>query len=163
MASYALSRSSLVQRSFFCGDVIAITSWAPDVVNLVRPKREMRRPENKQLDGHTFLMGTAWNKVRLNAKQNIDWVSCVASSCGSPGAPETAVADGHQSPCVVVVKREFCYHARTKAKTSSDALRPQKGLRSHLRASNFKYFPGGAYPQTPHADRGTSTQPSMLL
>ena len=31
------SRSSLVQRSFFCGDVIAITSWAPDVVNLVRP------------------------------------------------------------------------------------------------------------------------------
>ena len=35
----ALSRSSSVQRSFFCGDVIAITSWAPDVVNLVRPKR----------------------------------------------------------------------------------------------------------------------------
>ena len=34
---YALSRSSSVQRSFFCGDVIAITSWAPDVVNLVRP------------------------------------------------------------------------------------------------------------------------------
>ena len=32
----ALSRSSLVQRSFFC-DVIAITSWEPDVVNLVRP------------------------------------------------------------------------------------------------------------------------------
>ena len=26
-----------VQRSFFCGDVIAITSWAPDVVNLVCP------------------------------------------------------------------------------------------------------------------------------
>ena len=23
--------------SFFCGDVIAITSWAPDDVNLVRP------------------------------------------------------------------------------------------------------------------------------
>ena len=33
----ALSRSSSVQRLFFCGDVIAITSWAPDVVNLVRP------------------------------------------------------------------------------------------------------------------------------
>ena len=33
----ALSRSFLVQRSFFCGDAIAITSWAPDVVNLVRP------------------------------------------------------------------------------------------------------------------------------
>ena len=32
--------SSLVQRSFFCGDVIAITSWAPDVVNLVRPLSE---------------------------------------------------------------------------------------------------------------------------
>ena len=31
----ALSRSSSVQR--FYGDVIAITSWAPDVVNLVRP------------------------------------------------------------------------------------------------------------------------------
>ena len=37
LASYALSRSSSVQRSFFCGDVIAITSWAPDAVNLVRP------------------------------------------------------------------------------------------------------------------------------
>ena len=33
----ALSRSSSVQRLFFCGDGIAITSWAPDVVNLVRP------------------------------------------------------------------------------------------------------------------------------
>ena len=33
----ALPRSSSVQRSFFCGDVIAITSRAPDVVNLVRP------------------------------------------------------------------------------------------------------------------------------
>ena len=29
--SMALSRSSSVQRLFFCGDVIAITSWAPDV------------------------------------------------------------------------------------------------------------------------------------
>ena len=29
--------SPSVHRSFFCGDVIAITSWAPDVVNLVRP------------------------------------------------------------------------------------------------------------------------------
>ena len=40
----ALSRSSSVQRLFFCGDVIAITSWAQDVVNLVRPvlKRHSR-------------------------------------------------------------------------------------------------------------------------
>ena len=37
LASCALSRSSSVQRSFFGGDVIGITSWAPDVVNLVRP------------------------------------------------------------------------------------------------------------------------------
>ena len=34
-ASYTLSRSSSVQRSFFCGNVIATTSWAPDVVNFV--------------------------------------------------------------------------------------------------------------------------------
>ena len=33
----ALSRSFSVQRLFFCGDGITITSWAPDVVNLVRP------------------------------------------------------------------------------------------------------------------------------
>ena len=33
----APSHSSSVPRSFFCGDVIAITSWAPDVVNLMRP------------------------------------------------------------------------------------------------------------------------------
>ena len=31
--------SPLVQRSFFRGGVIAITSWAPDVVNLVHPIR----------------------------------------------------------------------------------------------------------------------------
>ena len=37
LTDLALSRSSSVQRSFFCGDAIAITSWAPDVVNLVRP------------------------------------------------------------------------------------------------------------------------------
>ena len=47
-AIYALSRSSSVQRSFFCGDVIAMTSWAKDVVNLARPlavcKNGRRRP-----------------------------------------------------------------------------------------------------------------------
>ena len=37
-SDFANSCSASVQRSFFCGDVIAITSWAPDVVNLVRPK-----------------------------------------------------------------------------------------------------------------------------
>ena len=37
LASCVLSRSSSVQRSFLCGDVIAITSWAPAVVKLVRP------------------------------------------------------------------------------------------------------------------------------
>ena len=36
-SSDLLSRSSSVQRLFFCGDVIVITSWTPDVVNLVRP------------------------------------------------------------------------------------------------------------------------------
>ena len=34
-------------------------------------KRELRRPENKQLNDQTFLTGTAWNKIRLNAKQNL--------------------------------------------------------------------------------------------
>ena len=34
-------------------------------------RRELRRPENKQLDGQTFLTGAAWNKIRLNAKQNL--------------------------------------------------------------------------------------------
>ena len=33
--------------------------------------RELRRPENKQLDGRTFLTGAAWNTIRLNAKQNL--------------------------------------------------------------------------------------------
>ena len=36
----ALSRSSSVQR--FYGDVIAITSWAPDVVNFSAPHMRMR-------------------------------------------------------------------------------------------------------------------------
>ena len=47
----ALSRSSSVQRSFFCGDVIAITSWAPDVVNLVHPeckRYSLSSPDLKQ-------------------------------------------------------------------------------------------------------------------
>ena len=32
-----VSHSSSVQRLFYCSVLIAITSWAPDVVNLVRP------------------------------------------------------------------------------------------------------------------------------
>ena len=48
----ALSRSSSVQRSFFCGDVIAITSWTPDVnvVNLVRPFAQINFPAAAQPD-----------------------------------------------------------------------------------------------------------------
>ena len=38
----ALSHSFSVQRSLFHGDVIAITSWAPDV-NLVRPYQRHKR------------------------------------------------------------------------------------------------------------------------
>ena len=36
-----LSRSSSVQRSFFHGDVTAITSWAHDVVNLARDRPDL--------------------------------------------------------------------------------------------------------------------------
>ena len=39
--AYALSRSFSLQRSFFCGDVIEITSWVPDVANLVRPVNKL--------------------------------------------------------------------------------------------------------------------------
>ena len=35
---------------------------------------------------------------------------------------------------------EFCYHAKTKARTSSDVFRPKQELRNHLRASNFRKF-----------------------
>ena len=35
---------------------------------------------------------------------------------------------------------EFCYHAKTKAKTSSDVFRPKQELRNNLRASNFRKF-----------------------
>ena len=38
--------------------------------------RELRRPENKQLGGHTFLTGAAWNNIqtKCDAKRNIDRV-----------------------------------------------------------------------------------------
>ena len=59
LASYAQSRSSSVQRSFFSGDIIAITSWAPDVVNLVRPihKRTLINPgQNPVHDGYNLIV-----------------------------------------------------------------------------------------------------------
>ena len=50
---------------------------------------------------------------RLNAKQNSDWLSCATPSHSSQGSPETADANGHQSPWVWIwSKSKFCYHAR---------------------------------------------------
>ena len=48
----APSHGFSVQRSFFCGDVIAITSWAPDVVNLVCPydKRKRKTGSHQKLN-----------------------------------------------------------------------------------------------------------------
>ena len=47
------------------------------------------------------------------------------------------------------------YHARNKAKTSSDQNGPRSA--SHLRAWNFIKFPWGACPHTPLAELRTST------
>ena len=41
--------------------VPAQTSWS-------ECKRELPRSENKQLGGHTFLMGAAWNKIQTKCK-----------------------------------------------------------------------------------------------
>ena len=60
-----------------------------------------------------------------------------------------------QSTCVWLwSESKFCYYANTKAKISGDVFRPQKGLRSHLRPSNFKKFSWGSMPPDP---------PSLIL
>ena len=63
------SLSSSVQRSFFCGDVIAITSWAPDVVNLVRPMWEDVRHTETACELHTALPAMANRVIRSKVKQ----------------------------------------------------------------------------------------------
>ena len=61
-------------------------------------------------------------RSRLNVKQNFDWLSR-----SSPSVPETANADGHQSPCVWTwSESKFCYHARTKGKNSKWCSSAQK-------------------------------------
>ena len=40
----ALRLVAALELSLFCGDVIKITSWAPDVVNLMRPLPHPRTP-----------------------------------------------------------------------------------------------------------------------
>ena len=58
----------------------------------------------KDLKNEQLLVATHSRRVllgigyRLNAKQNFDWLLSATFSHGFPGVPETANADGHQSP-----------------------------------------------------------------
>lgn len=79
-------------------------------------KKELWRPENESI---LSVVGTNWLALlgigsRLNAKQNFDRFSCTASSCDSPGVPETAC--GRES------NQNSVSYARTKVKTSSGVL-----------------------------------------
>ena len=51
------------------------------------------------------------------------------------------------------------YHARTKARISSDVLGPKNNLRSPLAASNSKKIFWGSMPHTPLAPAYTLTLP----
>ena len=78
LASYALSRSSSsVQRSFLIllWDVIATTSWASDVVNLVRPHSDLPMRKATPTHRNRTVMMAIWNgslakwlRVRVRAR-----------------------------------------------------------------------------------------------
>ena len=55
----------------------------------------------------------------------------------STGVHETADADGHQSACVWS-EANSATMPRLKGRLQGDVLAPKKGLRSHLRATNFQ-------------------------
>ena len=66
----------------------------------VRGQRLISKWPYNTYSKHTF------QEIASTAEAKLDWVSYVTSSSGSPGAPETAIADEHQSPCVrSIVKR----------------------------------------------------------
>ena len=63
-----------------------------------------------ELGGHTFSGGIAWNTIRLNTKQNSDWLVWVALSRDSRGL-ETA--DGRLSPCIQTSSEsKSCYQMK---------------------------------------------------
>ena len=97
--------------------------------------------------GHTFLAGVAWITIRLNTKQNSNRLACVTPSCHSQGGLKPPME--LPSPCVQMwSESESCYHARTKAKISSDVWAPNS-LRSHLTASKIQKISWGSIPPDP--------------
>ena len=130
------------------------TSWS-------ECKRELQRPENEQLLVATHprrvLLGIGY---RLNAKQNFDWLLCATFSHGFSGVPETANADGRQSPSMWMgTESKFFYHSRTSVvigpKMASEAI-------SEHQISPQK-FHGGSMPLEPpslilHANACTRVQ-----
>ena len=112
-------------------------------------QRELRRPENKQLDGQTFLTGAAWNKIRLNAKQNLTGFH---ASLLHP-VPRVRL----KPPLPMNTNLHTCGDEanRTmpgvKQRPQVMFLGPKKASEAISEHPTSKNFSGGAYPQTPLA------------
>ena len=87
--------------------------------------------------GHTLSAVIAWNTIKLNTKQNSDWLTWVAHSRSSRGTWNrrwTLIYSYFHAQ--TQSESESCYQARTKVRVSSDVLGPKDSLRSHLLALN---------------------------
>ena len=126
---------------------IAYTDLCPHELWLSKRKRELRRPENKQLDGQTFLTGAAWNKIRLNAKQNLTGfhasllhpVPWVRLKLPLPMNTNLHVCgrEANQNPVTMPGLKQRLQVMFLGPKKASETI------------SEHPIFPGGAYPQTP--------------
>ena len=113
-------------------------------------KRELRRPENKQLDGQTFLTGAAWNKIRLNAKQNLTGFHAsllhpVPRVRLKPPLPMNT----NLHPCGREANQNSVTMPGLKQRLQVMFLGPKKASEAFSEHPISKNFPGEAYPQTP--------------
>ena len=110
-------------------------------MSLLGLKRELRRPENKQI---LNVMATH-SRPALLGILNSDWLACIAPSHGSPGA--------RNRPWTLISLR--CRREMNQNPVTMPGLKQklvvlfwiQNSLRSHLTASNL---PGGACPRLPY-------------
>ena len=129
---------------------IAYTDLCPHELRRSERKRELRRPENKQLDGQTFLTGAAWNKIRLNAKQNLTgFHASLLHPVPRVRLKPLLPMNTNLHACSREANQNSVTMPGLKRSLQVMFLGPKKGLRSLLKASNFKKFPWGSIPPDP--------------
>ena len=120
---------------------------------------ELRGPSVKENRGDLRLTSRLWARWPhiLNGHCSvIDWLSCAVFLPGYTGVPETANANGHQSPCVWS-RSKFCYFTMPKLPSEGflgqqqQQQKQKKNSETISEHQRFINFPWGAYLQTPLA------------